>query len=204
MTLIPCRRCGRELPKEKFIPDKRRKDGIDHLCHDCFNQTRQEARKKIHNPPQMEGVKKCSGCKQTKSILQFSRNPKMHDGRANWCKNCHHEDKKRRYNEKPDYYKEVSTRKRLKLRTEVLTHYSNGTPKCACCGIAEIKFLCIDHINGGGNAHRKTLPRGHYIYQWLKNEKYPEGFQVLCHNCNMAKGFYGICPHEEARQKQHT
>jgi hypothetical protein len=20
---------------------------------------------------------------------------------------------------------------------------------------------------------------------------------VLCHNCNMARGFYGVCPHEK-------
>lgn len=32
---------------------------------------------------------------------------------------------------------------------------------------------------------------------WLKTNGYPDGFQTLCHNCNMAKGFYGICPHKE-------
>jgi hypothetical protein len=25
---------------------------------------------------------------------------------------------------------------------------------------------------------------------------FPSGFRTLCHNCNMAKGLYGTCPHE--------
>ncbi len=81
----------------------------------------------------------------------------------------------------------------LKLRIAVLNAYSNNDPKCACCGEKEIAFLAIDHINGGGNKHVKSI-KGKF-YNWLKKNNYPKGFQVLCHNCNMAKGFYGKCPH---------
>ena len=28
-----------------------------------------------------------------------------------------------------------------------------------------------------------------------RKNNYPEGFQVLCSNCNFAKGKYGSCPH---------
>lgn len=31
--------------------------------------------------------------------------------------------------------------------------------------------------------------------QWCRRNGYPKGFRVLCHNCNMAIGFYGYCPH---------
>jgi hypothetical protein len=31
---------------------------------------------------------------------------------------------------------------------------------------------------------------------WLIREKLPDGFRVLCHNCNQAIGYYGVCPHE--------
>jgi hypothetical protein len=24
-----------------------------------------------------------------------------------------------------------------------------------------------------------------------------KGYRVLCHNCNLARGFYGYCPHEK-------
>jgi hypothetical protein len=33
------------------------------------------------------------------------------------------------------------------------------------------------------------------LYLWLKRNNYPTGFRVLCHNCNLAIGFYGYCPH---------
>ncbi len=78
------------------------------------------------------------------------------------------------------------------LRIEVLDAYGS---RCACCGETEPKFLAIDHIDGGGNAHRREIGVGSNIYSWLRQNGYPEGFQVLCHNCNNAKGFYGECPH---------
>lgn len=81
-------------------------------------------------------------------------------------------------------------------RLKVLSHYSNNTLECACCRECTYEFLAIDHINGGGTQHRKQLG-SKYIYSWLIKNNFPEGFQVLCHNCNSAKSFYGICPHEE-------
>lgn len=68
---------------------------------------------------------------------------------------------------------------------------------CACCGETEIKFLCIDHING--RAATRTDARrqvGRPWYQWLIAHGTAVDFQVLCHNCNCAKGFYGWCPHQ--------
>jgi hypothetical protein len=81
------------------------------------------------------------------------------------------------------------------LRTLVLEHYGK---QCACCGETEIKFLSIDHINNDGAAHRKVIGKGGTtLYYWLRDNEYPDGFQILCHNCNFAKGIYGICPHQE-------
>lgn len=76
-------------------------------------------------------------------------------------------------------------RRRYKL--QALTWYSIGdTPQCAHCGIIDIDLLCIDHVNGGGGRHRKEAGYS-YIYSWLKTNNYPDGFQVLCYNCNMKK-----------------
>jgi len=83
----------------------------------------------------------------------------------------------------------IKERWRLK-REVVLAHYGN---KCACCGESQREFLAIDHINNDGWKHRKTFKIN--IYDWLQRNHYPAGFQVLCHNCNMAKAFYGRCPH---------
>lgn len=98
------------------------------------------------------------------------------------------------------YWKNVSrcraqeTRYRRKLRASVLAHYGG---KCACCGESRDEFLSIDHINGGGDKHRRET-KGH-VFAWLKRNGFPAGFRVLCHNCNMARGFFGYCPHEREK-----
>lgn len=95
-------------------------------------------------------------------------------------------------------YKEESLRKHreyyLKLRIRVLEHYSGGMPRCECCGETTVEFLSLDHINGGGTKHRKKIGYGR-IYYWIIQNGFPEGFRVLCHNCNQAIGVYGKCPH---------
>ncbi len=75
------------------------------------------------------------------------------------------------------------------LKLFVLVHYSGDPPKCACCGESHFEFLTIDHINGGGNQHMKSLRKiGTNLYRWLVNNDFPEGYQVLCWNCNCSKG----------------
>lgn len=82
------------------------------------------------------------------------------------------------------------------LRQEVITAYGGA---CACCGTMIQEFLAIDHKNGGGRKHRKEIGRGKsggHFYWWLKRNNWPRNdFQILCHDCNSAKGLYGECPH---------
>jgi hypothetical protein len=85
---------------------------------------------------------------------------------------------------------------RRRARREALEHYGN---KCSCCGEWRIPFLGIDHINGGGRKHRKAIHMP--ITVWLKRNNYPEGYRILCHNCNLAIGFYGACPHDSERKE---
>lgn len=77
------------------------------------------------------------------------------------------------------------TRWYRKLRFDVLMRYSNGNMICANCGESHREFLEIDHINGGGKEHKRT--RTVSLYRWLQINGYPEGFQVLCSNCNIKK-----------------
>lgn len=89
--------------------------------------------------------------------------------------------------------KEADRRRNAKLRRRnkelVFNHYGRS---CACCRENHEEFLTIDHILGGGNAHRKTIGN---IYAWLVKNNFPPEFQILCFNCNEAKHFYGVCPH---------
>lgn len=107
------------------------------------------------------------------------------------CHWCYYKDYKQ-----TDEYKAKARAYEKKKRIEVLTHYGNGVMECSCCGENTFEFLGLDHINGGGNQHRKNIKTTR-VYDYLRRNKFPEGFQVLCHNCNMAKGFRGRCPHVE-------
>lgn len=97
----------------------------------------------------------------------------------------------------PDKVKECARKIKQRLKTAALIKYSDDPPRCMCCGETTLEFLTIDHINGGGNIHRKSEKNSTNIYQWLKTNGYPEGFQTLCMNCNWAKGVYGLCPHQK-------
>lgn len=85
--------------------------------------------------------------------------------------------------------------KRLR-RLKVIEAYGG---KCACPGCTESRweFLCIDHIDGGGNKDRaKTGLVSNKLYLWLIKHNFPKGkYQLLCYNCNLARAAFGVCPH---------
>lgn len=83
----------------------------------------------------------------------------------------------------------------------VLKHYGGDPPKCACCKEHRVQFLAVDHIKRDGAEHRRQLniKGGNVFYGWLVKNAFPPGFRVLCHNCNMALGIWGVCPHEQER-----
>lgn len=114
------------------------------------------------------------------------------------CATCYCRDLKKR---NPIYKSNSLARTRewnKKIRLVVLQAYSALEPFCACCNERTLAFLAIDHINNDGTEHRKlTKGSGSKTYIWIYRNKYPKGFQVLCHNCNMAKSLYGICPHQK-------
>ena len=91
-------------------------------------------------------------------------------------------------------YNESRRRQHQALRYNILMHYGG---KCACCAEKAVKFLTIDHVDGGGGKHRRSLKNGAGIYRWLRKNELPDGFRVLCWNCNSAIGLYGVCPHKE-------
>ena len=93
--------------------------------------------------------------------------------------------------------REIEARRNKKLRTRTLFAYSNGKMRCACCGERHFEFLSLDHIKGGGSKDREVNGRGNDFYQYLRNNNYPPGLQVLCMNCNFAKGKFGGCPHNK-------
>lgn len=105
----------------------------------------------------------------------------------------------------PEKWLEYRRKYQRNLRLEILEHYGGSPPSCACCGETTIQFLTIDHINGGGREMRRIELRGSGgLYNFLKNSNYPDGYRVLCYNCNCSIGHYGYCPHHNGEAVSET
>lgn len=166
-------------------------------------------------------TKKCTKCCETKNISEFpvwrgktiSRckecikgySKKWHTenrGKVNanvrrWRKENPEKDKADRQKYRDNHRKERQEKGiALKKRQRITVIEAYGG-KCSCCGESRYEFLAVDHINNDGNIMRKGVhPKS--PYGWLIRNNFPkENFQILCHNCNCAKGFYGYCPHEK-------
>ena len=116
-------------------------------------------------------------------------------------------DEERTANQKKNRDKPESKENRLK----VLQYYSkrlskSNIPCCNCCGLnSHIEFLTVDHIAGrqemDSEPELKKLKymsklSGTALVIWIIKNNFPKGFQILCHNCNQTKGYYGQCPLE--------
>ena len=85
------------------------------------------------------------------------------------------------------------------IRMQILEHYGAS---CACCGEQQVLFLDVDHIDNNGAEHRRSISHegfsGTTFYRWLVRNHFPDGFQLLCRNCNWGKHRNGgVCPHKE-------
>ena len=99
--------------------------------------------------------------------------------------------KRRRAN--PEKYRAISRKVYIKLKLDVLIAYGGH---CNCCGENQYEFLTLDHVNNDGAEHRRRLnTRGYAVYAEARKLGFPPTFQVLCMNCNFAKGIHGACPH---------
>ena len=99
---------------------------------------------------------------------------------------------------------------RLKIFQEYSKRLSNSDiPCCNCCGIhSHVDFLALDHIFG--RVEMDSIPElvaigysskleNNKLKDWIMRNNFPDGFQILCHNCNFAKGYprnNGKCPLE--------
>jgi hypothetical protein len=80
---------------------------------------------------------------------------------------------------------------RLKLRREVLQRYGEV---CAICGFSDARALHLDHVENNGALERRIAGGGRFrsfsgngFYRWLRSRGWPQGYQILCANCNLIK-----------------
>lgn len=97
----------------------------------------------------------------------------------------------------PSYFNDYHREYRSRVRKEVFEAYGN---KCSCCGETEPLFLTLDHINGGGRAHRKEMGgTSAAMFNDIKRRGFPKEYRILCFNCNCgrARSPDGMCPHSK-------
>jgi hypothetical protein len=153
------------------------------------------------------GFKTCTSCGEQKAVEQFSKRMATAKRRATgkvWprCKQCQAQRRKEVYHANVNGYgdrmRELGRRRRQAIRAEVQFAYGSA---CVCCGETTVEFLTIDHIHDDGAEERREKKLfSEKFYRYLKREGYPKDrYQLLCMNCNFAKGKFGTCPHQRGK-----
>lgn len=156
-------------------------------------------------------MKQCSTCLELKPVTEFWREQRKPGGRKSRCKPCARKGNKASYDrnpqsriastsawkaKKPSHVKEYMKERCRRIRATLIAGYGG---KCTCCGEATIEFLTLEHLNGGGRAHRGT--RGSLtVFNEVIRDGFPKEYTILCMNCNFAKRFGKQCPHALARE----
>lgn len=81
-----------------------------------------------------------------------------------------------------------TTARRMQDKQIILERYGK---ECAICGFDDIRALQLDHIEDNGSQERKELGgqkfSGVKFYRYLIKQDLPNGYQILCANCNNIK-----------------
>jgi predicted RNA-binding Zn-ribbon protein involved in translation (DUF1610 family) len=151
------------------------KENKEYVCKSCMMIKRNKSATTIN----------CPNCGVKLTSENEVRYGKRGNRNSSLCKPCYKLNWKKEYQE---------------IKRKVMEHYGG---KCACCGEHRLEFLTIDHVNNDGGKHRREQAHslGTGLYKLLLRKNFDLGYelQVLCWNCNEAKNYYGICPHEVER-----
>lgn len=197
-----CIKCHIEKSFNNFSIVRRNKDELDNICRDCRSACYKAKVNKMDNKQilKLEKVehKICKMCGVTKRINEFPIDRSLKDGHKTVCNLCNIIRNKRYYqnslNSKTAYrikhkleIREYHRRQLNDIKILVMTYYGNERCACTICGENRLSCLTIDHINGGGTKHRKSINiktgGGLHFYKWLLRNNYPQGYRTLCWNC---------------------
>lgn len=149
----------------------------------------------------MEAVRTCNRCAISKPLSEFRCRNGYYMRRCKKCdsaKTMEYRHSNAKYGEDT---KRVQKENSTRAKERVIGHYGG---MCACCGETDLRFLTLDHKDGGGRRVRKeigNMARGSRYYRWLHTNNYPEDLQVLCFNCNCGRQVNGgVCPHKDNYQ----
>ena len=137
-----------------------------------------------------ESYKECSNCHANKPLSDFYTSKNKYDkyGVRDSCKSCWNKQAKIRHTKNRERDNINTYMYNVNLKRETIDKYSPSM-MCQRCGFDDIRALSIDHIDNNGSTHRRNIGvlGGNAFYRWLKKQGYPQGYQVLCMNCQMIK-----------------
>lgn len=145
----------------------------------------------------------CTGCGCNLPDTRFYRRKERGGQLYRHCKDCHRRLTSAWINARPETRRAYSRQwgKRLRIRTLRVVARSRN-PQCSCCGETEVDFLVIDHMNGGGSKESASYGNHREFYQGIvQGKRDTSDLQILCANCNTAKGRAGTCPHHRVRRE---
>lgn len=197
MDIKTCSRCNITKPLSDFYKYPKSKDGHEGYCKECRKKiSRHVKHPEIPLPPKhIHTTKKCSTCKITKPLSDFSpkKRKDTKDGTSSVCKACTRENRKERYWSDPEKarayvrsrpYDPVKAKiarniRRARERSgENFTRHEWQELKrkynytCLCCGKKEPEIkLTHDHVIPVSKNGANTI----------------DNIQPLCHECNNRK-----------------
>jgi hypothetical protein len=159
---ICCRRCASEF--EASLSYGLRIKSFCPSCNEELNRIHRQRANEKRCQYERRSYTRLHGDEEAKKILSFQENV-LRKLRVL----CH-------YSEKEFNYEYCDGR--------ILKTINYETPCCKECGYDDVRALSIDHVNEGGTVHRKEVGG---IYSYLIKNNLPEGYQVLCMNCQWIK-----------------
>lgn len=151
-------------------------------------------------------VRRCTKCKDIKSLEDFYISNKISGYRHYRCKVCDNQrrgelqkDNREYYsikqkewrNQNSEHYIEYANgynyRRYNDVRDKALQAVGRGKIECVRCGFSDIRAIQIDHIDGKGWEHRKTCSSRYQYYEEITANF--ELYQILCANCNQIKKY---------------
>ncbi len=211
-----CSVCKIEKPIELFCRNCRNKDGLNAKCRECSKHYKKQYQTK--NKDKIKQKKHEDYLKNKESLKIYRKQYReKNKAKIKQRKYAYYLKNRESIIKKNSIYVKINrlqhnargTKAKNKLKREVFSHYCGGEARCQeCKQIDDLGLLTIDHINGGGNKHRREIGKrncgGYKIYQWLKRNSYPEGFQVLCFNCQFKKKLKEIRPSNPTKIQMQT
>lgn len=139
------------------------------VCKKCFIAFENKSKKILTQ---------CPNCKRNIDARIRTEESKVYNR-----KNKHRIEAYKKYNKENSKTRGQKSRERL--RRTILNIVSNNNPVCVRCGCDDIRFLEINHKNGGGNKEMANGKKSNNFY-WdiYMGRRNTDDLELLCKPCN--------------------